>query len=264
MLGFIMLFIFHAYTTSRQLKEQVSFTIYLNIGSSDLDAQELEKEIKREKIVKSTEYISTEDARTEMNKLMGDEHLLVLDSVNPYSASIIVNLKAEALDISHIKQFINKVEAKNIVERVDYHHDLINNINSTIYNVSVVTAIFFLCLLVISITLINHTIRLTIYSKRFVIRTMELVGAKAALIRKPFLLRGLILGLIGGFVACLLLTGLLWWISETFTGFIKPENYIVYVVIGAVIWLFGIALSFICSIISVFGYMNMKEEKLYR
>ncbi|MDR1725443.1 MAG: permease-like cell division protein FtsX [Bacteroidales bacterium] len=264
MLGFIMLFIFHAYKVSVELKEQVSFTVYLNAGSSDLDGKELEKEIKRENIVKSTQYISSEDARTEMNKLMGEEHLTVLDSVNPYQASIIVNLKAEALDISHIKRFINYVEAKDIVEMVDYRHDLISNINSTIYNVSVITAVFFLCLLFISITLINHTIRLTIYSKRFIIRTMELVGAKGSSIRKPFLLRGLIFGLLGGFIACLLLTGLLWWIYQTFEGFIKPENYIIYIQIEAVVWFFGIAMSFICSAISVFGYMNMRTEKLYK
>ncbi|MDR0790889.1 MAG: permease-like cell division protein FtsX [Bacteroidales bacterium] len=264
MLGFIMLFIFHAYEASRDLKEQVSFTVYLNLGSSDLDAKDLEKEIRRENIVKSTQYISAEEARVEMDKLMGEEHLAVLDSVNPYQASIVVNLKAEALDISHIKRFINKVEAKDIVEMVDYRHELISNINSMIYNVSVVTAIFFLALLFISITLINHTIRLSIYSKRFVIRTMELVGAKGSLIRKPFLLKGLIFGLIGGLVACMLLTGLLWWITTSFDGIIKAEYYIVYAKIGAVVWLFGIVLSFVCSAISVFSYMNMRTEKLYK
>ncbi|MDR1847042.1 MAG: permease-like cell division protein FtsX [Bacteroidales bacterium] len=264
MLGFIMLFIFHAYNASRELKENVSFTVYLNIGSSDLDAKELEKEIKRETIVKSTQYISAEDARIEMNKLMGDNHLQVLDSVNPYQASIIVNLKAEALDITHIKRFINNVEAKDIVEMVDYRHDLISNLNSTIYNIGIVIAIFFLCLLFISITLINHTIRLTIYSKRFIIRTMELVGAKASLIRKPFLVRGLIFGLIGGFVACLLLAGVVWWVGINFDGIIQEKYYMIYAVIGAVVWCFGIILSFLCSVISVFGYMNMRVERLYK
>jgi len=264
MLGFIMLFIFHAYKISRELKENVSFTVYLNLGTSDLDAKDLEQKIRRENSVKSTQYISSDDARTEMNRLMGDEHLAVLDSVNPYQASIIVNLKAEALDLSHIKRFINSVESNDIVETVDYRHDLITNINSTIYNVSVITAIFFLCLLFISITLINHTIRLTIYSKRFIIRTMELVGAKGSLIRKPFLIRGLFFGLIGGFVACGLLALLLWWISTMFTGIVKPEYFIIYTSIGVVVWLFGIVLSFVCSAISVFGYMHVKEEKLYR
>ena len=264
MLGFIMLFIFHAYKASRELKEQVSFTVYINLGSSDLDAKELEKEIRRENIVKSTQYISSEDARLEMDKLMGEDHLSVLDSINPYQASIVVNLKAEALDIGNIKRFINKVELDDIVDKVDYRHDLISNINSTIYNVGVVTVIFLLVLLFISITLINHTIRLTIYAKRFTIRTMELVGAKASLIRKPFLTKGLIFGLIGGLIACLLLTGLLWWIATSFDSIVKQEYYVVYAKIGAVVWIFGIALSFICSAISVFGYMNMKTEKLYK
>ncbi|MDR1006784.1 MAG: permease-like cell division protein FtsX [Bacteroidales bacterium] len=264
MLGFMGLSIFHARQASRDLKEHVYFTVYLNIGSSDLDAQQLVKEIQREDIVKSTQYISSQDARTEMNKLMGDDHLAVLDSVNPYQASIVVNLKADALDFNHIKRFISTVEAKDIVETVDYRHDLINNINSTIYKISIVTAIFFLALLFISITLINHTIRLTIYSKRFIIRTMELVGAKASLIRKPFLLRGLIFGLLGGFIANVLLAGLLWWIASSFEGIILEKYYRIYAIVGAGVWMFGIVLSFVFSAISVFGYRNMKVDKLYR
>ena len=101
-----MLFIYHTYTTSKQIKEQVSFTVYLNLDATEQQALELENEIKKNSRVKSTQYISSEQAARMMNKVMGDDHLAVLDSVNPYQASIEVYLKAQALKISEIKQFI--------------------------------------------------------------------------------------------------------------------------------------------------------------
>ena len=106
LLGFIMLFVYHTYTTSQQIKEQVSFIVYLNLDVDEQQAKELEAEIKKNPKVKSTAYISSEQAAQMMNKIMGDDHLLVLDSINPYQSSIEVNFKAQALNLSEIKQFI--------------------------------------------------------------------------------------------------------------------------------------------------------------
>ena len=176
LLGFIMLFVYHTYTTSQQIKEQVSFIVYLNLDVDEQQAKELEAEIKKNPKVKSTAYISSEQAAQMMNKIMGDDHLLVLDSINPYQSSIEVNFKAQALNLSEIKQFIVAVEAKDIVDVVDYRHDLITNINDVIYNVSAFIFILFLCLLFIAITLINHGNHLRITAQRQKLHKCRLIN----------------------------------------------------------------------------------------
>lgn len=264
MLGFMLLFIFHAFTTSNTLKENVSFTVYLIDGVQQEDALNLEKELKKNKNVKSTEYISPEKAAKIMDAVMGDNHLDVLGSINPYSASITVNLKAESLNDADIHRFITSVEAKDIVDNVDYRQDLVKDINQAVYNVSAFILAFIICLLIIAVTLINHTIRLTIYSKRFLIRTMELVGAKPMLIRRPFLIKGIYFGLIGGAIADILLIGIILWVSNSFNGIISPAFYSIYGMILAIILVFGVILSFFCTYLSVYRFMHLRNEQLYR
>lgn len=264
MLGFMLTFIFHAFTASNNLKENVSFTVYLMAGTMEEDALNLEKELKKNTNVKSTQYISSEQAAKIMEEVMGENHLEVLGAVNPYAASIVVNLKAESLNYTTIKRFITSLEAKDIVDNVDYRQDLVKDINNAVYNISAFVLAFIICLLIIAITLINHTIRLTIYSKRFLIRSMELVGAKPSFIRRPFLLKGLFFGLIGGLIANVLLFGILFWVSRTFSQIITPENYQIYGMIGLAILIFGILLAFISTFISVFRFMHLRNEKLYR
>lgn len=264
MLGFMLTFIFHAFTASNNLKENVSFTVYLMDGTMEEDALKLEKELKKNTNVKSTQYISSEQAAKIMEEVMGENHLEVLGAVNPYAASIVVNLKAESLNYTTIKRFITSLEAKDIVDNVDYRQDLVKDINNAVYNISAFVLAFIICLLIIAITLINHTIRLTIYSKRFLIRSMELVGAKPSFIRRPFLLKGLFFGLIGGLIANVLLFGILFWVSRTFSQIITPENYQIYGMIGLAILIFGILLAFISTFISVFRFMHLRNEKLYR
>lgn len=264
MVGFMLTFVFHAFNASQSLKENVSFTVYLMDNINEEDALNLEKELKKNSNVKSTEYVSSEKAAEIMNEVMGENHLEVLGAVNPYAASIIVNFKAESLNYSTIKRFITSLEAKDIVDHVDYRQDLVKDINNAVYNVSAFVLAFIICLLIIAITLINHTIRLTIYSKRFHIRSMELVGAKPSFIRKPFLLRGLVFGLIGGLIANILLFGIILWVSKTFPQLIVAEHYPVYGMIGLAVWVFGILLAFISTFISVFRFMHLRNEKLYR
>jgi cell division transport system permease protein len=264
MLGFMLTFIFHAFTASNNLKENVSFTVYLMDGTMEEDALNLEKELKKNTNVKSTQYISSEQAAKIMEEVMGENHLEVLGAVNPYAASIVVNLKAESLNYTTIKRFITSLEAKDIVDNVDYRQDLVKDINNAVYNISAFVLAFIICLLIIAITLINHTIRLTIYSKRFLIRSMELVGAKPSFIRRPFLLKGLLFGLIGGLIANVLLFGILFWVRRTFSQIITPENYQIYGMIGLAILIFGILLAFISTFISVFRFMYLRNEKLYR
>ena len=264
LLGFIFLFIYHAYNVSNEIKEQVSFTVYLNSNATIEDAFALEKEIQKSPKVKSTKYISPEEAAQMMNKIMGDNHLMVLDSINPYQASIEVNLKAQSLNITQIRQFINTVESKDIVDVVGYRHDLITDINNVIYNISAFIFVLFLCLLFIAITLINHTIRLSISNKRLQIRSMELIGAKAGFIRRPFIAKGFMLGLSGSIIADVFLAGVLFWTYSSIGGLILANHIKIYAIIGFSIIVLGTLLTLIFTSRSIRKNMNLKSSKLYR
>jgi cell division transport system permease protein len=264
LLGFIFLFIYHAYNVSNEIKEQVSFTVYLNSNATAEDAFALEKEIQKSPKVKSTKYISPEEAAQMMNKIMGDNHLMVLDSINPYQASIEVNLKAQSLNITQIRQFILNVESKDIVDVVDYRHDLITDINNVIYNISAFIFVLFLCLLFIAITLINHTIRLSISNKRLQIRSMELIGAKAGFIRRPFIAKGFMLGLSGSIIADVFLAGVLFWTYSSISGLVLADHIKIYAIIGFSIIVLGTLLTLIFTSRSIRKNMNLKSSKLYR
>lgn len=264
MLGFMLFFIFHAFTASNNLKENVSFTVYMVDGVDEEAVISLEEDLKANEYVKSTEYISPEKAAIMMSEVMGESHLEVLGSVNPYAASINVNLRAKSLNNKDIRRFIISLEEKNIVNNVDYRQDLVQDINTAVYNISAFVLAFIVCLLIIAVTLINHTIRLSIYSKRFLIRSMQLVGAKASFIQKPFLLKGFLFGLIGGLVADLFLVGIIFWIGSSFEQLILEEYYPIYGIILGIVLVFGIILSFSFTFFSVLGSMNLRNDKLHR
>ena len=197
----IVLFSFHALQFSDQMKEDVSFTVYMTDDATEEQVIKLTEEIRKDNIVKSASYISKTESVKIMDKLMGEGHLDVLDGYNPYQASIEVHLKAGSFSVKQINQFIRTQESKSIVESVDYRDDLINNINSDIYDASVFFVVILIALLIISVTLINHTINLTISNKKLLIRSMQLVGANASFVRRPFLLKGLWLGFFGGLLS---------------------------------------------------------------
>lgn len=264
MLGAVAIFAYHAYLMSNSIKENVSFTVYLMQGAEENEIISLKETLDEKQNVRSTEYISPEDAAQMMNEIMGEDHLLVLDSINPYSASIVVNLKAKALNMSDIRSFITTVEAIDIVDSVDYRYDLIRDINSLIYNVTAFVLAFIICLLVVSITLLNHTIRLTIYSKRFMIRSMELIGAKPSFIRKPFLIKGLSYGLISGLISTAMIAAIMYWISRYFPEILAQEFYLTYGIIAGGIILFGALIAFLSTMFSVYRYMYLRNEKLYK
>ena len=263
MVAAIALFTFHAWYFSTQIKEEVSFTVYMNDDASIADGQRLIDELQKNNMVKSAKYISQEEATLMMNKVMGEGHLDVLEGYNPYQASIEIHLKATNFSVNEIKQFIRTCESKPTVDTVDYRDDIINNINYDIYNASAFFAVILIALLIICITLINHTVNLTIRNKKLLIRSMQLVGAKASFIRRPFIIKGLWLGLLGGVVADMLAASLLIWIFTMLKGFDAEVFYSVYIVLGVVIIVLGALLSLLFSYIAVMRNMNLKNYKLY-
>ncbi len=261
--AFMGLFSFHVWILSNEIKENVSFTIYMTTEATEQDGLNLKQQVAQNPVVKNVEYHSLEEVTQMMNKDFGDNHLDVLEGYNPYSASLEVHLKAKAMKVKQIKQFIRTIEAKQEVELVDYRDDMINKINTVYYNLSYLVVIILLALVFISVTLINHTIALTIRNKKLLIRSMQLVGAKPSYIRRPFLIKGLWLGLIGGVIADILVGAVLFWMLSVLNFPDVSSFYNIYILSAIGIIALGVVLSFVFSYFAVIRNMNLKNYKLY-
>lgn len=261
--AFIGLFSFHVWVLSNEIKENVSFTIYMTTDATEQDGLNLQKQVAKNPVVKNVEYHSLEEVTQMMNKDFGENHLDVLEGYNPYSASLEVHLKAKAMKVKQIKQFITTIESKPEVEMVDYRDDMINKINTVYYNLSYLVIIILLSLIFISVTLINHTIALTIRNKKLLIRSMQLVGAKPSYIRRPFLVKGLWLGLVGGLIADVLVAAVLFWMLSILNYPDVSSFYNIYILSAIGIIVLGVVLSFIFSYFAVIRNMNLKNYKLY-
>ena len=261
--AFIGLFSFHVWVLSNEIKENVSFTIYMTTDATEQDGLNLQKQVAKNPVVKNVEYHSLEEVTQMMNKDFGENHLDVLEGYNPYSASLEVHLKAKAMKVKQIKQFITTIESKPEVEMVDYRDDMINRINTVYYNLSYLVIIILLSLIFISVTLINHTIALTIRNKKLLIRSMQLVGAKPSYIRRPFLVKGLWLGLVGGLIADVLVAAVLFWMLSILNYPDVSSFYNIYILSAIGIIVLGVVLSFIFSYFAVIRNMNLKNYKLY-
>ncbi|MBO6118259.1 MAG: permease-like cell division protein FtsX [Bacteroidales bacterium] len=263
MVASMVLISFHLWNLSAQIKEEVSFTVYITDNASENEGKDLAGQIQNNPMVKSASYISKQKATEMMDNVMGKGHLDILDGFNPYQATVEVHLKAENFDVKQIKQFIQWVEAKPITESVDYRDDLINNINSEVYDASAFFIVILIALLIISVTLINHTINLTVSSKKLLIRSMQLVGAKASFIRRPFILKGLWLGALGGLLADIFAAAVMVWIYTLLQGFDFTPYYSFYAIVAAGIIILGALLTLLFSYIAVMRNMNLKNYKLY-
>ncbi len=263
MVASMVLISFHLWNLSSQIKEEVSFTVYLAEDTQDADIEQLNNELQQNSLVKTSKIISKQEASKMMDKVMGEGHLDVLDGFNPYQSSIEVHLKAENFTVKQIKNFITTLESKKEVDSVDYRDNLINNINSGVSNATTFFIIILIALLVISITLINHTINLTINTKKLLIRSMQLVGAKASFIRRPFLIKALWLGLSAGVLAVIFAIAVMFWVSTLLEGFDFKPYYSFYIIVAIGIIILGVLLTLLFSYIAVIRNMNLKNYKLY-
>ncbi|HXP51609.1 MAG TPA: permease-like cell division protein FtsX, partial [Bacteroidia bacterium] len=188
-LGLLAVLILDWQKISRSVKEQANVMLFLNKDVKEADASKLQKLLDVSPYVKSTGYISKDSALKQLMKVNPKEDPEALIGYNPLPASINVHLKAEYMNSDSIKWIEKKFSAYSEVKEVIYQSSLIDSMNRNLKKITLVMAGFGLLLLLVALALINNTIRLTIYSKRFLIKTMQLFGATQGFIRRPFLLR---------------------------------------------------------------------------
>jgi cell division transport system permease protein len=262
LLGLLGMLVLNAKTISDNFKEKVVLTIYLDDSAKPVEIEQLQKGLSLAKFVKEANYVSKEDAADFMKGEYGEDFL---DDVgyNPLQNSIDVNLKADYVTAQRLDSISEVTLNKKFVDDVRYDKDLVSMMNSNVKRISgwvlVISGIFTL----IAVLLINSSIRLAVYSKRFTIKTMQMVGATKKFIRRPFVFRSIRLGIIGAIVALIGMAAVLYYVDKTFPELDLLRNQILLVALFSGVFLIGILITWISTHFATQRFLNLKTDQLY-
>lgn len=260
--GIIGFLILNMQVLSRHVKENIGFNIELKSNIREADIQQFRKILDAKAFVKSTEYITREQAAIETQKALGEDFISFL-GFNPLPASIKVKLNATWANPDSITKIESDLKKFPQISEMYYRKTLIQEINDNVRKISLIIFSFTLLLFLIALTLINNTIRLAVYSKRFLIHTMQLVGATRRFIRMPFILKSVYYGILSAMIAILLLMGTIYIAQDQLEGiidFIDPNTLSL---LFLCIVLTGIIISYISTFFAVNKYLNLKTDDLY-
>ena len=262
LLGLLGMLVLNAKKVSDHFKEQVVVTIYLKDSAKEVEIKQLEKSLAMSEYVKSTEYVSKEQAAESMKAENGDDFMDFL-GYNPLQNSIDVIVKADFVDVDKLEAIAAEATSKAFVDEVRYDKDLVTIMNNNVKKISfwvlVVSAVF----TVIAVLLINSSIRLSVYSNRFTIKTMQMVGATKQFIRRPFVLKSIRLGIIGAVVALLGMVVVLYYINKTFPELEFLANTIAIAGLFIAVFVIGIVITWISTHIATQRFLNLKTDALY-
>ena len=263
MLGMLGLILVHAKNLSNYVKENIVLNIIVDEGAKEADVIQFQKELNSNPAVKNTQYVNKEMAARNLTNDLGEDFVNFL-GYNPLLSTVDVYLKADYANNKSIDALKASIGKNPVVKEVIYQSSLIDMVNKNINTIGLIILGFAAILLIISIALINNTIRLAIYSQRFLIKSMQLVGATRNFIRKPFVLIAALHGLIAAFIAILILLGILYYVQREIPEIVVLRNYtefgiILLGLIGVGIFITGISTSFAVS-----KYLRLKIYDLYR
>ncbi len=247
---------------STYVKENIGFSIILNDEVREMEVMRLQKYLDATDYVKSTRYITKAEAAKELQETLGEDFVDFL-GYNPLLASIEVKLYAAYTNTASIEQIKKEFMANSQIKEVIYEKDLIHLLNDNVRKISMIILAFAILLLIISSALINNTIRLGIYSKRFTINAMQLVGATDAFIRRPFVNRGVMDGVLSSLIAICMMTVALFSLQKHFGNIISLQDFNMISAIFVLMLLLGIVLTHISSFFAVSRYLRMHTNELY-
>ena len=263
MVGLLGLILVEAHNLSNYVKENIVLNVYVDDAAHETDVIQLQKQIQADPMVKDAQYVSKELAARNLQKDLGEDFVKFL-GYNPLSQSIDVYLKAEYANNPDIERFKTELLKNPMVKEVKYQKSLVDQMNDNITTVSLVILAFAAIFVILSVALINNTIRLAIYSQRFLIKSMQLVGATKGFIRKPFLLYGIWHGILGALIAILILVGTLSLAYKEVPDLVILRSYPEFGAIFVLIVGLGIFISGFSTYLAVNKFLRLKIYNLYR
>lgn len=262
MLGLIGTLLLNTRKISKIVKENIGFSVILKESVKEADILQLQKNLDATKYVKSSEYITKDRAAKEFQQELGEDFVSFL-GFNPLLSSIEVKLFAAYANEDSIAKIEKGIRKYDQVKDVYYQKSLVNLVNDNVKKISFIILIFCCTLFVIAISLINNTIRLSVYSKRFTINTMQLVGATKSFIRKPFLYRSVLHGVYGAGISIILIVSTLYWAEKQLEDIVKLTEFNSIFILCAFLLIIGIIINIISTWFAVNKYLRLRTEDLY-
>ena len=264
LLGVFALLMMHAQKLSNHLKENIGFEVVMNSNVKEANILKLQKELDDMPAVKSTEYITKEEAIRRLSEDLGEDFLQWLgNEENPLLPSIDLRFNAEYANNDSIAAIQAQLRKNPDIKEIYYQKSLVDVITKNVNHIGLALMVASLVLLIIAITLIRNTIRLSIYSKRFLVRSMHLVGATSSYIRRPFIKSGILQGFFGALLADAFLALLLYGLNKQLPELTLVQDYTIIIGIFVGIIFLGILLGGLSTRLALRKYLNADVDRLY-
>ncbi|WDF63111.1 cell division protein FtsX [Flavobacterium sp. KACC 22763] len=262
LLGVLGLFIINSKQLADDFKEKIAMTVFFKNEANDSIIKAFNTELKRAPFAKSFVYVSKEKAAKEHTDIIGEDFLTFLGE-NPLLNSYDIHLKADYVERDSIVKIENNFRKNAMISDIVYDKQLVNLVNDNIRKVSMWILIISGFLTVIAVLLINSSLRLSIHSNRFIIKTMQMVGATKAFIRKPFVMRSVKLGMLGAGLAIIALIALLLYVDTNFPGLGILEDKVLTGLVLVAVFGLGVLITWVSTHFATQRFLNLRTDDLY-
>ncbi|MGI6223171.1 MAG: cell division protein FtsX [Prevotella sp.] len=264
LLGIVVFFGFTGRNLSNSVKENFVVTVMFDQDMTTPEAQHICQSLTKRPYIKRIEYVSKEQALAEATKAMGIDPTEFTDGENPYQSFIELTMRSDYANNDSLAWISKELKKMSKVTEVNYQKGLIEVVNRNLAKIGFALLFLAVLLTLVSFSLINNTVRLGIYARRFSIHTMKLVGASWGFIRKPFVMRAVGIGFLGAVIANLVLAGCFYALYTYEPDIVNIATWDVLVITASVVFLFGIIITALCANISVSTFLKMKAGELYK
>ncbi len=252
----------NAKSVSNYFKENMKVSVLLKQGTGEEAALEYRRDMEALPFVKSGEYISVEQGEQELKALLGEDFLSVFET-SPVPVSVDFTIVADYVSSDSLEVVKTELSKSALVEEVSYQKSLVDTLNSNLSRISVVLAIFIALLLFISFVLINNTVRLNVYARRFTIHTMRLVGATKAFIRGPFLVQAVFQGIFSALIAVLMLLGIMFFVRNEFAQLFEVFRIELLIFVIGIVIAAGLLICVTSTFFVVNKLVTLNKDELY-
>lgn len=262
LVGIASMLLVNARSVSDYFKENMQVSVMMKQTVSEDAAMKYQDGLNKERFIKNTVFVSREQGKREMADMLGDDFLDVFET-SPIPVSIDVTLNAEYVSADSLEVVKEVIVKSPLVDEVVYQRSLVDALNANLSRISFVLAIFIALLLFISFVLINNTVRLNVFSKRFTIHTMKLVGATRSFIRAPFLIQSVFQGIFAAFIAIIVLVAMLFVVRSEFAQLFEVFRLELLLVVMGIVLVSGVVICFVSTFFVVGKLVGLSKDDLY-
>lgn len=263
LLGLVVFSVLTSRNLSRWVKENLTVTVMLGDEVSESDAKQLGRDLQHRPYSKSIVYISREQALKEQTEALGSDPSEFL-GMNPFPATLELRMQSDYANRDSLLWIAEELRRNTEVADVAYQVDLMDSVNRNLAKVNVLLLVLAALLTVVSFSLINNTVRLSVYARRFIIHTMKLVGASWGFIRRPFMKQALVVGIVSALIAIIVLGAGVYALYYYEPGIVTVITWVELLITAVAVLLFGIVITLTCTYVSVDRFLKMSAEEIYK